>query len=203
MAPGRLAFTAITERFNVWMLPLDAARGKVTGDLRPLTQAEAFHACPNVSEDGQKVSYLVGDTHLRLLDLKTGVDSLLYATPSAIHRPLLSPDGSRVAYRERSREKSPAFTLSTSGGVPEKVNEDAGTTQGWSWDNTRLFTNITGRLASIAVLDLRSHSTTPILQHDQHSLWQPQPSRDDRWLLFIAVTGPNRSQVYVAPKPER
>ena len=199
LAAGRLAFASDKERFNVWMLPLDAARGKVTGDLRPLTQAEAFHSCPNVSEDGQKVMYLVGDTHLRLLDLKTGVDSLLYTTQSTIHRPLLSPDGSRVAYRERSREKSPAFTLSTSGGVPEKVNDDAGTTQGWSWDNTRLFTNITGRLPSIAVLDLRSRSTTPILQHDQHSLWQPQPSRDDRWLLFIAVTGPNRSQVYVAP----
>jgi Tol biopolymer transport system component len=80
------------------------ARAEQGGEAERLTETELGVHDFSVSDDGTTVVYVVeradGGTDLRLLDLATGDDSLLYACPvgSRCHSPCLSPNEEKVAF---------------------------------------------------------------------------------------------------------
>jgi hypothetical protein len=54
---GTLVFASIQSNEDIYSLPLDAERGKVTGPLCRLTQALSMETFPTASADGSKMTY--------------------------------------------------------------------------------------------------------------------------------------------------
>ena len=48
-ADGSLVYAGLTENADIWSLPLDANRGKITGPFQPLTRSVASDTGPSVS----------------------------------------------------------------------------------------------------------------------------------------------------------
>jgi hypothetical protein len=59
-ADGQLAFSALSENTDLWSLPIDTDRARVTGELKRLTNDPASHLGPTVSLDGAKVAFILG-----------------------------------------------------------------------------------------------------------------------------------------------
>ena len=53
----QMMFSSVTQRSNVWSIPIDANRAKVSGERQRLTQPEGrWSASPSISRDGRKVA---------------------------------------------------------------------------------------------------------------------------------------------------
>ena len=98
----RLAFTARTERTRLWSLPFDSAEGRIKNAGEPLTGAgvEAFY--PELSPEGEKLTFIAQRADKRELwekSLKNGQETLLIAADDFSRAfPHWSRDGSRLAY---------------------------------------------------------------------------------------------------------
>ena len=131
-------------------------------------------------------------------DLQTDNEVLLVSSRSTVG-PVITADGSRVAYRDGEKNRT-IYAVPSSGGEAEPLCVDCGDSyvQDWSKDNTRLLF-VTGRPAAVFVLDLRfggEDARAPALER----LWQAQLSQDDRWISVLeAVADEEGTRVLVAP----
>ena len=135
-------------------------------------------------------------------DLHTDNEVLIVSSRSAMG-PVITADGSRVAYRDG--EKRPGiYAVPSFGGVPERLCVDCGDSyvQDWSQDKTRLLF-VTGKPAAVFVLDLRSGDKWLALQRSK-DLWQAQLSHDNRWISVLeAAPDEAGTRVWVAPFRDR
>jgi serine/threonine protein kinase len=204
-AGGLLAFASLTEATNIWSLPLDANRGKVTGALERLTRGAAPDLVPSVSADGNKVVFLSnrsGNGQAWMKDLGTGKETALASSRRPLSSPIITADGSKVAYREAAdrRWTTYAVPLGPDGrpGLVEKICEDCGPLQSWSPDGRRvLYTE--GRSGSVGLLEVASGKKAQLLAHPEYSLSEAHFSPDGRWLAFLVRTSATHSRVSVAP----
>ncbi len=142
---GRMAFENATSfNTNLWTVPIDTDRARVTGDPHGLTQVEGIRDdSPSLSRDGKKVAFF-SELSLAVKDLVTGRETQLdpapfvqFGTPA-----MISPDGLHVAYNLwRSGEPEPdLYLISSAGGSPRRVCQDCGTPRGFSSDGARVLT---------------------------------------------------------------
>ena len=131
-------------------------------------------------------------------DLHTDNEVLIVSSRSTMG-PVITADGSRVAYRDGEKNRE-IYAVPSSGGVPERLCVDCGDSyvQDWSKDKTRLLF-VTGKPAAVFVLDLRSGDKRLALQRSK-DLWQAQLSHDDRWISVLeAAADEAGTRVWVAP----
>lgn len=199
-ASGDLLFTSADMKTGIWMLPLDANKGKVSGAMKQLTRDAAFHGQPCAALDGSRVVYFStksGNMDIWLMDLRTGEERPLTATPYGENAPVISADGATVFYSIYGKRE--AYLVSSSGGEATKVCENCGT---WniSHDATNLaFWYSTAKpVVSIGLLNLPTGRKVELVKHPAYSLYQPQFSPDDRFIAFVAQTGLGHSEVFVA-----
>jgi Tol biopolymer transport system component len=198
---GEILFASIETKNEIWMLPLSANDGKVTGELKQLTRGTAFHGQPAVALDGSKLVYYAttsGNMDIWILDIPSSKEFQLTATAIGEFAPQISPDGSTVYYSIYGKRE--AYSMSASGGAIKKICDDCGT---WdvSYDGTKiLYWYSTAKpIVSIGMLDRPTARKVELISHPGYSLYQPHFSPDERWIVFMAKTGQDRSLLYTVP----
>jgi eukaryotic-like serine/threonine-protein kinase len=190
----RVAFTSLTENLAIWSLPIEPNRGKVTGELKRLTQEAADDFFPSLSPDGNKmvwVSSRSGTQQVWIKDLRSGEESALTASRSVKYFACFSPDGSKVSFSESPLWN--VYIVPASGGAPEMVCEACGEATDWSSDGKRIIGNtVDGRAW---VLDVASRRKTDLLR-TRHWMATRAFSPDNRWFTFLDGTF---GRAYMAP----
>jgi eukaryotic-like serine/threonine-protein kinase len=201
-AGARLVYSSLTQTINVWSIPLDANSGRVGGPARRASATSTPQWWPSVSEDGRHLVFR-GDQSatggLWLRDLKTESEVLLVSSRTIIF-PVITADGSRVAYASEGKNRV-IYAVASSGGAPEKLCQDCGDSflEDWSRDKTRLLYE-TGNPSEVFVLDLRSGEKRRALQRSPNSLWQARFSPNDRWISVLEVLEEQgRTRLWVVP----
>jgi len=96
-----VVFASLTQGMAIWSLPVAANEGKVTGELQKVTSGEMLEGTPSVSADGRMLVYGSTATNhedIWLKDLQTGKVISVAKTLFAEWHPLISRDGSMIAY---------------------------------------------------------------------------------------------------------
>jgi Tol biopolymer transport system component len=195
---GRIVFANGTERLNVWAVPLDGNTGKVTGAPYRLSNSLAPQAHPSLSPDGRKLlfdSRRNGAFQVWQRNLATGKETVIVAAKGASNAGGFMPASGRIIYRlgSESHVLDPATGESrrlVTGGYIGSVNHA---------ETIALVRAATG-LAAIDGLDLKSGRRVPLLRatRERWNLYQAHFSSDDRWIVFLANTGPATGQIFAA-----
>ena len=178
----------VQTNMQIWSVPIDGNSGRVKGPIAAETQGPGQQGYPTVSADGRMLAYNsrksgISDVYLR--DLKSGVERALTSSPIGTGRGELSPDGGKVAYgRDGSGRLGSLFTMSTKGGVEEKVCDACvGTVLGWTPDSRQIVTGF-GRPVALILIDTQTGKQTPLLRQPSFDLHRGQFSPDGSWLAF-------------------
>lgn len=215
---SRLAFGILSLRRQAWVLPLDAATGRVVGEGAPLELDADDPISLSVTQDGRRLVYrsVRGTTvEIRERQLEDGRERVLLAggTTSAPH---LSLDGTRVAYNRATPQATDpnlgdVVVRTISGGVEQSVARLGGrvtwSTTDWIADGSALVGTCRERastsLSRVCLMPIQAAPDAAqhvrILASDaRRNLFVPRFSPDMRWLSFIASDA-GRSTVYIMP----
>jgi eukaryotic-like serine/threonine-protein kinase len=202
---GRMVFDSSTGNTNLWSIPIDADRARVTGERQRLTQVEGVRDdSPSVSQDGKKVAFFSGN-RLAVKDLVTGRETQLVPDFQIFRgsAPSMSPDGSFVAYYLwHGPGLFDLYLISTAGGSPRRICQNCGGPVGFSSDRSRVLTeDLSTGLDKILLVELATGKATDALSDPQHQLWNAFYSWDDKWISFLMQTGADTEhfRIYVAP----
>ena len=108
---GRIVFTAGSQSFQVWALPLDAKTGRATGDPYRLTDGAATLEHPAISADGRLLLYdaqRFGLQQLFLRDLVSGEERVAAAGPMGVSGGQFL-HGGRIIYAQRTQSGSDTY----------------------------------------------------------------------------------------------
>jgi Tol biopolymer transport system component len=201
-ADGALVFSVLTHKSDVWALPLDSNTASPRGPLARLTSGEGNSSRPMVSQHGDRMTFLSdrsGNKDVWVKDLKTGEEKALTATAQDEASPLLSPDGSEVAFGYAPPLRESIWLVPFGGGGSKQICSDCGEPRAWLPDGTGLlYQKLSPGESLIGGLD-RSGRTTPLLRSTESALFSPSMSRDGKWLALIVRTPPNDHRVTVVP----
>jgi len=202
---GRLVFASGTGIANLWNVPVDANRARVTGEPRSVTQLEGpFNDSPALCRDGSKVVFF-SENNLVVKELAAGREiqlahnvSVLRGTP-----PSISPDGSLAAYYQMNETETDLYLVPTAGGSPRLLCRDCGFPKGFSSDASLLATEwgIFRGTNLIHLVNVASGKVIADLKDPQHNLWSAFYSWDDKWIGFLMQTGADQEHyaIYIAP----
>ncbi len=202
----RMVFDSSTGSTNLWSIPVETDRARVTGERKSVTQVEGVrNDAPSASHDGKKVAFF-SDNRLVVKDLATGRETQLIQD-FQINRgsaPRISPDGSLVVYYGNADSgRFDLYLISTTGEAPHRVCQGCGGPGGFSSDGTRVLTeNFSGGgLDKISLVELATGKVTDVLSDPQHPLWNPFYSWDDKWMSFLMQTGADQEhyRIYITP----
>ncbi len=203
---SRLVFAASSVNHDVWSLPADANRGKVTAEMQRLTSSAAADTQPFVSADGKKVAFAsdrARSQDIWVKDLASGQETALTATPATEGSPILSPDGSRVLYGvfRPSGEIGPVvpFLASVSGGVASKVCDRCDGPYYYISSDGKKTVYRQGSPWFLAWRNVESGEERALLKHPKYTLTAARVSPDERWIVFQAVINQQQRQLFVAP----
>ncbi|MFL6276238.1 MAG: protein kinase domain-containing protein [Blastocatellia bacterium] len=203
---GRLVFSDQRGTINLWSLPVDAEKGKVTGEAQQLTRDEAPSAMPCLSADGDKLIY--GSTRggiglLWLRELKSGREAKLNC-PDWSFGPSVSPDGKAVVYATfTGPDLSSLFVMPLDGGEAERLVEGRLLkANGWLFTRNQVLYQVGGDQGEgspqVFLLDINTKKPQVVLEHDEYKFSEVYPSPDDRWISFVA-SRQGHMRVFIAP----
>ena len=198
---NQLVFANLNQVVNVWSIPLDANRGRRAGPMQRVTASTTLQWWPSASDDGRLLVFGGQQAQISgvwLHNLETMRETLL--APGRLAKPVITADGSRVAYQ--SEDPRAIYAVASSGGATEKLCVDCGqpwmALEHWSADKTQLLYE-TGNPSAIFVLDLRSGTKRVVVQQASYDLWQARFSPDDRWISFLASDAEGRTRLWIVP----
>jgi serine/threonine protein kinase len=187
---------------NLWAATVDPSNGTVTGDPRSLTQGLVDRMAPYPAPDGKRLAYkaTVGAIQeIRVLDLSTNQETKIAETPGA-SPPVISDDGTQIAYAVREKDAQAIYTVPVNGGVPRRLCTDCGRPIEWSGRGTRILFDQAAKNTEIGVLDTGSGKSTTILRASQgHRIYTPRRSPDGRLLAFTRITSAAERRIFVVP----
>jgi len=199
---GTLVFSVLTHKSDAWALPLQADTAQPRGPITRLTSGQGNCRRPVISQHGDRLVYLSnrsGNEDVWGKDLKTGDAKALTATAQSEASPLLSPDGSEVAFGYAPPLPESIWLVPFQGGSMKQICSDCGEPRSWLPDGSGvLFQKLSQRESLIGILD-RSGHIVPLLESSESSLFSPSVSRDGKWLALIVRTPPNDTRVTVVP----
>lgn len=185
---------------DVWQASIDADRGVVTSALQPLTNLQAQTALPTISADGSRLAYLSNRTGAWELWTRAGDrEHRLSSFREIGYRPVLSPDGRRVAV-PLSEDEDCAIDIADL----DKVGTDSmvdGCFHLWDWSpvgGQMLVFNPLRQTRTVELLEGHG-ATRPILSHPTHGVYAARFSADGKWLAFLAGPSGMDAPAYVAP----
>ena len=196
---GRFLFTNVKGSINMWSLPLKADEGEVIGEPQQLTRDEAYNAMTSLSADGDILAYTSNRSYrdtVWIRDLKAGKEVRL-AAPDGSFGPAISPDGGTVVYGLREgqypgdRSRS-LYSVAVSGGAAERLTSGTDLLpNGWLFTQNKVLfqagENNGDGSPQVLLLDLQTKKQHVVLEPKEYKLLEVQPSRDDRWITFVAV----------------
>ncbi len=204
-----IVFSSLRENADIWSYPLDAKKFEVRGLPQRLTNNAALDFFPTIPADGSQIVFVStrsGNPDVWIKDLERGEERALTMTPLPDGVPIVSQDGSWVAYRAYENGKAAIHITPTRGGVPQKVCDDCH--HPWAWSpSSQLLLFGRGRFPDgIGLLDVRTNQRKSVTRHPVagYRLWSAAFSPDERWLVFQTDNSPHARQTYVAPfHPEK
>ena len=203
-AAGRVVFSSFSENADIWSLPIDTARGSITGPLEKLTNDAAMDVQPAISGDGRRMLFTsnrAGNFDIYAKDLADGGEMAVTLSPTFESRPAISADGSLVAYNEGPADRRRVHVSSlggASGPLAMNVCEDCFVPWDWTPDKRHLL-YWPQNLRQIGVLDIQSRQSAIILAQEKYGLLRASFSPDGQWIVFMADLGFGRSQLFIAP----
>jgi Tol biopolymer transport system component len=209
-AGGRLVFSAQRSSVDLWELTLDEVTQSPRGEMRRLTQDQAVEELPTIAEGGEKIAFIsgrLGNPDVWTKDLRTGKEMALTATPEDETQPVISPDGTHAVYAFLPRADKPVvYSVSTSGGVPEKVCEGCGAPTDLSRDGRVVILQYLPdwfeprrERPTLAMLDRQSGKQAEILKHPRYNLYRGHLSPDERWIVFHGDLPAVETREFIAP----
>jgi hypothetical protein len=183
---GRIAFQVATDVGESLTLPLDPDAGTVTGPVVAQTfEAGAGAGRSSLDDRGRLLAYpRRRGTELWVKDLSTGRERHIVTAP-AVANPVISHDGTKVAYGDGEGARSAGFVVTVAGGTPRKVCDGCGI-HGWFADNLRILTRQWDESASMA----RARAVNTVDLNGVDLIVAPARmgrldlSPDERWLVF-------------------
>ncbi len=197
---GSIIFTGLTENTDIWSLPIEANQGKVTGPMQRLTQDASPDIHPYVSANGKSLvfrSSRSGNADIWIKDLESGRETNLTPSPANELWPVITADGSQVAYRTGVDQRL-VYTVPARGGTPVKVCDDCQRLDDWSPDQKYLLYHL-GPPWRVLLLNVASGERTNLFHHAEYSLFQPHFSPDGRWITFLAHLTAERRRLFIVP----
>jgi eukaryotic-like serine/threonine-protein kinase len=201
-AGARLVFASLTGNIDIWSVSLHpnrgADQGKVSGSMQKLTQDAFPDTHPALSSDGTKLvfrSNRSGSWQIWMKDLQTGKETGLTAPPEIKGSPILSKDGSKLAYNVVAQQNEPVYVMALGAGTKagagagaiRKVCEDCFVPWDWSSDE-RYLLYWAGKQRVIGLLDLATGEKKDLLQHPEYALLRARFSPDNRWISFMGIS---------------
>jgi Tol biopolymer transport system component len=199
--PPSLFYEQHLDQPHIWGIPLAGDLVESTGELQQLademTDLGLDGSRPSLSGDARYLVFSVDSNHSPqawLHDLKAGTKTLL---GSFADRPVISPDGEVVAYRQRSGRQEAIFTTRTAEpGRARQVCADCGEPRSWTPGRKGL---LYLRDGALWLLDMGTGSTTPLLQRDGYKVFHASLSPEGRRIaLVIRIPGKAKIQGVVA-----
>lgn len=207
----RVAFASVSKKIDLWVLPVDANRGRVTGALSRLTEGAGTAATQlTISHDGKRIAFLSdrnGVAQPWLLDLVTGKQTTVNSqTP--MWMPAISPDGHTLAWsvfenRIPSRNLRASITADGQLGIAEPLCQNCGPIASWTPDGRGVAFGKSNP-SRTAFLELDTGKTYDLLAKPGADVWGGRFSPDGKWLTMNLTPTSARSQIFIAPfNPER
>ena len=194
-AAGGMVFDRSKVSLNLWSLPVDVNRGKVTGQLERLTSTDAQKGAASVSRDGGKLLYSAeerGSFRLVLQDV-AGRNEKTVGPSGNLFYSVLSTDGSRYIYGTGAKDRIDVSTRGVSGwrswfsrnlcsqcGMPRSLSEDG---------RLLLLWNDTDPGNHLDLLEMRSGARRTIATQPRAHFYGPELSPDGGWISFVVKAG--------------
>ena len=201
---SRLVFSDLRPNVDVWSVPIDANRGRVAGEMLPVTHNIAFDGFPTASADAKRLAFISarsGNWDVWTRDLETGEEAAATVTPFEELQPIISADGSKVFYWTRENEKRFVYQTSFRGGGPTRLCEECGTPTD-VFEDYLLLESVRGPQA-LFIIDVASNKIASLVESTRSSQipYAGRFSPDGRWIAFHATTErPARArQIFVVP----
>ena len=185
---GRMVFMSRTSSADIWSLPIDTDRAKVRGPYVRITQDLADDYDPSLSADGGTLTFRSrrgGRFDVFSKNLATGQETAITATP-ADDSPVISPDGTRVAYSFHQKGKVPIFIAALSGGSQELACEDCGEVEQWAPDGREILFVTARDPSGVGLLRVGSSPQLEWLRHPGYGLFNARLSSNGQWVSFNA-----------------
>ncbi len=196
---GRMVFSIGTISSNLWSIPIDTNRGRVTGERQRLTQLEGVgDEAVSLSRDGKRAVF-VSQGRILLKELETERETQLAVGDG----PVISPDGSFVAYTVTEGQKSSLYMVPATGGASRRICQGCASLgpKGFSADGSRILAqdfSLDTLVDRIELINIASGEVKVVLSHSNRSLWHPYYSWDDKWMTFKMQLDPPVSGNYNA-----
>ncbi len=130
-ARGRMVLPILTFEPNLWSAGLQPGKGTSEGPLEAVTVDSNGKRRLSVAANGSRLAYSTygppgqGNVEVRLRDLATGRESLIAGSGDyPFLDPVLSPDGSKVAYADRREAKLVTYVAESGSTAGQIVCED-------------------------------------------------------------------------------
>lgn len=144
----RLAFIAANAEIGACLHPLDADQGRISGQGASVTSPGVDVWLPALSRDGSKLAFSgvrAGETRLWVKSLPDGRELPLFVDSYNRSNPVWSPDGTRLTYVRRLKER-----------VPEVISM-------WSADQIMMWSAETRQEEAVTSLSTRRSAKEPLV----------------------------------------
>jgi Tol biopolymer transport system component len=206
---GRLlVFASLRGNPNLYVLPLEANRGKAGGAAQPVTTDEANNFAHSISADGKRVVFVSnrsGSEEIWGKDLATGQERALTSGGKLKSFPQITRDGELVAWKVNDIGDTAIFGTRFADGSTSQLCADCGAPDAWSADRkSLLFMKRKSARISVGLLDTATGAATEYMQDPELGLRARAISDDGKWLAFAAYRTGRDFTMYVAPfSPQR
>ncbi len=198
---GRVFFARLKDSIQLWSVPVDANRGRLTGELSRFFADEGATVRPSLSEDGNLLAYTSdksGTQNVWLRNLQTGDETRITDNPHDYFTPtgVLSANGEWLAFTRYERGRTITFARSTETGEETRLCDQCETPRDWSRDANHLLYVRSARNYSIGMVERGTGANTILVQSDRVPLLAPRFSPDNRWIAFHALESPDLRKVF-------
>ncbi len=197
-AAGAIAFSHTDTQLNINRLavnPNDPTEGEA---IEPLTSGYARTISSDVAITTGAVVYTSnswGNQDVWTADPNGSSKTNLTPGSGTERYPVISPDGSLVAYERLSEG---VYTRPLSGGHEEKICEHCSRPTAWSPDNKLLLVR-KRRDYAVYALDIESGEEVSLLAKQGHVVNTARFSPDGRWISFSLAPEAGAARIFVAP----
>lgn len=185
-----IVFTREQVATHLWALALPRAAGGLhEADVRltddPAVERDSLLASAQISADGSKLVYCStrsGSADVYLRDLTFGKERVVAGNPWPERYPVISPDGSHVAYVGQPGAGATLYAWDRNTATTRRLCENCGRPLCWAADNRRLLLAVEDP-ARLALLDAATGRSEPVWPELGYSVAHAALSPDGRWIV--------------------